>query len=109
MRPPRIIIIGAGPAGLGAGWRLAELGVNDFAIYDKNPYVGGLATSFVDSAGFTWDIGGHVLHSHYSYFDRMFEAVMHGEYFTHERESWVCIRITAKCGRIRRKKWGTSG
>ncbi len=91
MKTPRIVIIGAGPAGLGAGWRLNELGYKDFVIYDKNPYVGGLATSFVDDAGFTWDIGGHVLHSHYPYFDRMFEKVMQGEYFTHERESWVWI------------------
>lgn len=90
-KKPRIIIIGAGPAGLGAGWRLTELGYKDFVIYDKNPYVGGLATSFVDDAGFTWDIGGHVLHSHYPYFDQMFEEVMQGEYFTHQRESWVWI------------------
>ena len=91
MKLPRIIIVGAGPAGLGAGWRLTELGHEDFVIYDKNSYVGGLATSFVDQAGFTWDIGGHVLHSHYPYFDHMFEEVMQGEYFTHQRESWVWI------------------
>ncbi len=85
----RCVIIGAGPAGLGAGWRLTELGHTNFVIYDRNSYVGGLATSFVDDAGFTWDIGGHVLHSHYPYFDQMFEEVMEGEYFTHQRESWV--------------------
>lgn len=88
-KDPKVIIIGAGPAGLGAGWRLAELGYTNFTIYDKNPYVGGLAASFVDDAGFTWDIGGHVLHSHYPYFDRMFETVMNHEYFTHKRESYV--------------------
>lgn len=91
MKHPRIVIIGAGPTGLGAGWRLTELGATDFVIYDKNPYVGGLAASFVDTSGFTWDIGGHVLHSHYSYFDTMFETVMAGDYVTHERESWVWI------------------
>lgn len=85
----RIVIIGAGPAGLGAAWRLVERGYTDFVIYEKQPYVGGLATSYIDDAGFTWDIGGHVLHSHYPYFDAMFETVMEGEYLTHERESWV--------------------
>src|SRR3989338_6416008 len=89
---PSIVIIGAGPAGLGAAWRLTELGYNNFVIYERNPYVGGLATSFIDDAGFTWDIGGHVLHSHYEYFDRMFETVMQGEYLTHQRESWVWMR-----------------
>lgn len=87
----RYLIIGAGPAGLGAGWRLAELGYDNFAIYEKNTFVGGLASSFTDKKGFTWDIGGHVLHSHYPYFDAMFETVMKGEYYTHKRESWVWI------------------
>lgn len=91
MNNPRILIIGAGPCGLGAGWRLAQLGVPSFHIYEKEHYVGGLASSFVDPNGFTWDVGGHVLHSHYPYFDAMFEDVMQGEYFTHQRESWVWI------------------
>ena len=62
---PKIVIIGAGPTGLGAGYRLKELGYKNFHLYDRLPYVGGLASSFTDSAGFTWDIGGHVMFSHY--------------------------------------------
>ena len=42
----KFCIIGAGPTGLGAAHRLAELGVTDFRVFDQNPYVGGLATSF---------------------------------------------------------------
>lgn len=91
MNSPRILIIGAGPAGLGAAWRLRELGHTDFSIYERANHVGGLATSFVDGNGFTWDIGGHVLHSHYPYFDNVFAEVMNGEFFTHQRESWVWI------------------
>lgn len=86
---PKIVILGAGPCGLGAGWRLSELGHENFTIYEKESHPGGLASSFVDKNGFTWDVGGHVLHSHYQYFDQMFETVMKGDYFTHERESWV--------------------
>lgn len=91
MKQPRLLIIGAGPCGLGAVWRLHELGYSNFQIYEQSNHVGGLAHSFVDSESFTWDIGGHVLHSHYPYFDRMFEEVMQGDYFTHERKSWVYI------------------
>lgn len=87
----KIVILGAGPCGLGAGWRLHELGHTEYSIYDRESYVGGLATSFRDPNGFTWDIGGHVLHSHYPYFDTVFETVMNGEYITHEREAWVWI------------------
>src|SRR5262245_1695648 len=61
---PRIIIIGAGPTGLGAAYRLKELGHTDFMVYESSPYVGGLAHSFTDEKGFTWDIGGHVMFSH---------------------------------------------
>lgn len=91
MNNKKIIILGAGPCGLGAGWRLKELGIENFTIYERESHPGGLASSYVDENGFTWDVGGHVLHSHYPYFDNMFEEVMQGEYFTHQRESWVWI------------------
>jgi protoporphyrinogen oxidase len=86
---PRIAIIGAGPTGLGAGYRLKELGYRNFKLFDRNPYIGGLASSFTDSAGFTWDIGGHVMFSHYEYYDRVFDRLMGDEYTLNERESWV--------------------
>lgn len=92
MKPKKhIVILGAGPAGLGAAWRLTDLGYNDFTVYERQEYVGGLAASFTDEQGFTWDIGGHVLHSHFPYFDAVFKKVMRGAYVTHRRESWVWI------------------
>src|SRR5687768_8736601 len=86
---PRIVIIGAGPTGLGAGYRLKELGYRNFAIYDRLPYIGGLASSFTDSAGFTWDIGGHVMFSHYKYYDQCFEDLMGKDFQLNNRECWV--------------------
>lgn len=91
MKQSRLVIIGAGPCGLGAAWRLRQLGYSNFHVYEQSNHVGGLASSFIDPEGFIWDIGGHVLHSHYPYFDLMFEEVMQGDYFTHERESWIWI------------------
>jgi len=38
----KVVIIGTGPTGLGAGYRLKELGHQNFVMYDKNPYIGGL-------------------------------------------------------------------
>jgi protoporphyrinogen oxidase len=90
--PGRIVIIGAGPTGLGAAWRLAELGHDDFVVLDRAAGPGGLATSFVDDRGFTWDIGGHVQFSHYAYYDRVVDRALNGEWLTHERESWIWIR-----------------
>jgi protoporphyrinogen oxidase len=86
---PRIVIIGAGPTGLGAGYRLAELGYDDWVVLEASDRVGGLATSFTDDDGFTWDIGGHVMFSHYEYYDRLVDRLMGEEYSTLNREAWV--------------------
>jgi protoporphyrinogen oxidase len=83
------VILGTGPTGLGAGYRLKELGYEDFVLYERNPYIGGLSHSFVDPRGFTWDIGGHVMFSHYTYYDRCFEKLMGEEFTLNNRESWV--------------------
>lgn len=89
MTEPKIIIIGAGPTGLGAAYRLKELGYKNFQLYDRNPHIGGLASSFTDSAGFTWDIGGHVMFSHYEYYDKCFADLMGSDYQENMRECWV--------------------
>jgi protoporphyrinogen oxidase len=88
-----VIILGAGPTGLGAAWRLYELGDARWSIFEKSHQVGGLSASFLDDCGYTWDVGGHVLFSHYDYFDRVLDRVMAGSdsWIHHERESWIRI------------------
>jgi protoporphyrinogen oxidase len=85
----RIVIIGAGPVGLGAAYRLQELGYGDFVVYERNSYVGGLAASFRDSAGFTYDVGGHVMFSHYRYFDDLVDRLLGEDHTKLMRESWI--------------------
>ena len=85
----RIVVIGAGPTGLGAGYRLQELGHEDWVILEANDYVGGLATSFTDDAGFTYDIGGHVMFSHYQYYDDLVDKLIGDDYTELNREAWV--------------------
>ena len=86
---PRIVIIGAGPTGLAAGYRLRELGYTNFLMLEARHKVGGLASSERSPNGFTYDIGGHVLFSHYEYFDRLFDKLLGDEYQLLLRESWV--------------------
>ena len=90
----KIIILGAGPCGLGAAYRLNEIGHPDWRLLEKNCHVGGLSASFLDDMGFTWDIGGHVLFSHYDYFDRAADKALEGAWYEHQRESWVRILQT---------------
>src|SRR5689334_16542055 len=88
----RVVIIGAGPTGLGAASRLVDLGHSNFALYERQSYAGGLAASFRDDRGFTWDVGGHVQFSHYDHFDRAMDAAIGDEWLTHQREAWVWMR-----------------
>lgn len=90
MDSTRFLIIGAGPTGLGAAYRLKELGVTDFVVLEEAAVPGGLAASFTDEQGFTWDIGGHVQFSHYKYFDElMVKALGADGWLNHQRESWA--------------------
>lgn len=86
------LIIGAGPTGLGAAHRLKELGIQNFKVLECQNYYGGLATSFLDSKGFTWDIGGHIQFSHYDYFDQVMSGLL--EWNSIKRESWVWLENT---------------
>jgi protoporphyrinogen oxidase len=87
----RIVILGAGPTGLGAAYRLHELGYKNWAIYDKKPYIGGLSASFEDNKGFTWDIGGHVFFSHYEYVDKLTNLLLGNECLLHQRDAWIWL------------------
>lgn len=85
----RVVIIGAGPTGLGCAYRAMQLGHRNFELFEAHPRVGGLARSFRDESAFTWDIGGHVMFSHYRYYDECFETLMKDEFCLIDRESWV--------------------
>ena len=87
--PGKIVIIGAGPTGLGAAYRLQELGYNDFVVLEGRAGPGGLASSEKSRNGFTYDIGGHVLFSHFRYFDELFDRMLGDEYQELMREAWV--------------------
>ena len=90
MHRKKIVIIGIlALPGLGAAYRLKELGYPDFQVYDRLPHIGGLASSYTDSAGFTWDIGGHVMFSHYKYYDQCFDTLMGSDFQMNMRECWV--------------------
>ena len=76
----QIIIIGAGPTGLGAAHRLYELSKAfpniSVTILEQNGKPAGLAASERDDQGFLWDMGGHVVFSHYDYFDYILDRTV---------------------------------
>src|ERR1022692_4444853 len=89
MNSKKIVIIGGGPTGLGAAYRLHQLGYENWVLYEKSDYVGGHASSHVDAHGFVWDEGGHVIFSHYPYFDKLVDDMLGPEENQLIRESWI--------------------
>jgi phytoene dehydrogenase-like protein len=73
---PRILIIGAGPCGLGCARELMALGHENWRVFVRASVAGGHAGSVVDPQGFRWDFGGHVVFSHYGELDRLLEEIM---------------------------------
>jgi protoporphyrinogen oxidase len=61
MTLPRIVILGAGPAGLGAALQLARRQVASVVVLEREPRVGGNAGS-LELAGQRVDYGSHRLH-----------------------------------------------
>ncbi|RAL61491.1 hypothetical protein DID88_009420 [Monilinia fructigena] len=86
-----VLVIGAGPTGLGAAKRLNQLNSASWMIIDSNETPGGLASTDTTPEGFLYDVGGHVIFSHYKYFDDCIDEALPKEddWYTHERVSYV--------------------
>lgn len=61
MKKAKVVILGAGPAGLGAAWRLREENKAEVVVLEQRDVVGGNAGSF-ELAGLPVDYGSHRLH-----------------------------------------------
>ena len=81
----KILIIGGGPTGLGAAKRIDDLHRQGLApdtsylLLDAMDEPGGLASTDTTSEGFLFDVGGHVIFSHYSYFDQALKQALPNE------------------------------
>jgi protoporphyrinogen oxidase len=75
----KVAILGAGMAGLGAAYRLRQEGVSS-TVYDKLPYHGGHAASFVHEEGFIFDDGPHISFTKDERIQELFADSVGGEY-----------------------------
>jgi protoporphyrinogen oxidase len=93
-----IVVIGAGPTGLGAAWRLQERNAGSDAgptwmVVDRADVVGGMARS-IEHEGFIWDLGGHVLYPHYEYFDALLDRLVDDWHYVRPvRGAWMWDRF----------------
>ncbi len=58
---PHVVVLGAGPAGLGAAYQLTRRGLAKVTVLEQNTRLGGNAGSF-DLEGISVDFGSHRLH-----------------------------------------------
>ena len=89
----KIVVLGAGSCGLSAGWRLNKLGHSHFLILNLCSNTGGLVyvLTETDNAGFLWDMGGHVILSHYKYFDNLLNGI-NENWCYHKRKAFVWMK-----------------
>jgi protoporphyrinogen oxidase len=101
-----IVIMGAGPAGLTAAWKLVHAGL-DVVVWEADPaYVGGISRT-VQAEGFRFDIGGHRFFSKSEEVNEVWREIMpddfidcprlsrvyyKGKFFNYPLEAWDSFR-----------------
>lgn len=87
MNKKKIIILGAGLAGLSAAWHLQKRGL-DCLIFEKESEVGGLCRS-KQIKGFTFDYDGHLLHFRNPYTFGLIKSLLGKNIVAHKRQALV--------------------
>lgn len=87
MTKKRILILGAGLAGLSAAWHLQRKGI-DCQVFEKESEVGGLCRSKKIN-GFTFDYDGHLLHFRHPYTSEPIKRLLKDNLVEHQRNAWV--------------------
>jgi protoporphyrinogen oxidase len=80
-------VLGAGPAGLTAGYRLAALG-NPVTVFEADEVVGGLARTVVRD-GYRFDLGGHRFFTKSTEVERIWDEVLGDDMLTRPRLSRI--------------------
>jgi len=86
----RVAIIGAGPAGLTAGYALQQSGI-DVEIFEASPHIGGLARS-IDLWGHTVDLGPHRFFSQNAQVNDFWHDMAEREYHSVNRRTRIYYR-----------------
>jgi protoporphyrinogen oxidase len=83
----KIIILGAGLAGLSTAWHLKQRGIES-AVFEKEKACGGLCRS-KEVKGFIFDYDGHLLHFRNNYTLRLVKKLLPGNLARHNRSAWI--------------------
>ncbi len=84
----KILIIGAGPAGLTAGYILSENGYKIEIIEENSKYVGGISRT-EEYKGFRFDIGGHRFFSKSNEINMLWKKILPNNFTVRNRKSRI--------------------
>mmetsp|Transcript_55662 Transcript_55662/g.121179 ORF Transcript_55662/g.121179 Transcript_55662/m.121179 type:complete len:1186 (+) Transcript_55662:218-3775(+) len=109
---PKIVVVGAGPTGLCAAYRLTELGYTNWELVEASPMASGLACTLQDEHAFSWDIGVHCLFSHFEFFDALLDTMLQPrDWLYHQRysparmrDTWIGYPVQANLWRLPEKE-----
>ncbi|MCK5438312.1 MAG: NAD(P)-binding protein, partial [Gemmatimonadetes bacterium] len=86
----RVVVIGAGPAGLTAAHELTDLG-HQSIVFEKDDQVGGIART-VSYRGYRFDIGGHRFFTKVDIVQTLWEQLMGDDFLVRPRLSRIYYR-----------------
>ena len=91
----RIVVLGAGAAGLASSWELVERGVTNMLLLERAPVVGGLL-AYVERNGNLYEYGSHVFHTNIENLRNRVKALMGERLFEFDRLSKLHIKFRNK-------------
>ncbi len=83
----KVVVIGAGPAGLTASYQLSKAGVESIVL-EKDQTVGGISRT-VNYKDYHFDIGGHRFFTKIDEVDRMWQDILDDDFLKRERLSRI--------------------
>lgn len=84
----RVVIIGAGPAGLTAAYKLGRAGVHATVLEADPTYVGGISRT-VQKDGYHFDIGGHRFFSKSNEIEALWDEILPNDMLVRQRSSRI--------------------
>jgi protoporphyrinogen oxidase len=88
---PKVVIIGAGPAGLTAAYMLARHGLQVTVMESDVKYVGGISRT-AQYKGFHFDIGGHRFFSKSDRVEEFWREILPNDFLKRPRASRIYYR-----------------
>ncbi|MDP3963890.1 MAG: NAD(P)-binding protein, partial [bacterium] len=84
LQKKEFVILGAGPAGMGAAWELIRQGAKNITVIDRNDRVGGLARTF-EFHGYRFDVGPHRFMTKYAEVEAIWKDILGSDLLKQKR------------------------